>query len=171
MNIILDIKKFFLYNIFYYDTKDNIIMKGKFTKLLYSNYNFTMNGIYFFFPIDNYTIEKIMSKNILKFNPYSQNNLPKIQDFAKMEYRILEHYKYINNCNHKISNILSKQMYSGSIKIYKNTRLIKNDNINDNKIEKENIEFIVKISGIWETSDEIGLTYKLIQPSDKLEFL
>ena len=159
MNILLDNKDFLLCNIFNCDTKENIIMDGKFTKLLYSNELFTMNGLYFSFPIENITIEKLGNKNIVKFHPYSQVNLPVVQDFAKIEYRILEHYKYMNKCVRKISNTLSKQMYSGSMKIYKELHLFNNNN---NKIVDDNsLDFFLKISGVWETDSEIGLTYKL----------
>ena len=180
MNILLNNKDFSLYNIFNCDTKENIIMEGKFTKLLYSNELFTMNGLYFSFPIENVTIEKLGNKNIVKFHPYSQVNLPIVQDFAKIEYRILDHYKYMNKCLRKISNTLSKQMYSGSMKIYKDLHIftpLKNsnetpftisnnngykNNDNNNKNYNENpIDFFLKISGIWETENEIGLTYKL----------
>lgn len=163
MNILLDLKHFSLYNIFNCDTKDNIIMEGKFTKLLYSNELFTMNGIYFSFPIENIAIEKVGTKNIIRFHAYSQVNLPIVQEFAKMEYRILEHYKYMNKCVRKISNTLSKQLYSGSMKIYNDLHSFKNhDNNNNNRTSDVNtVEFFLKISGIWETENEIGLTYKL----------
>jgi len=165
MNILLDLKHFSLYNIFNCDTKDNIIMEGKFTKLLYSNELFTMNGIYFSFPIENIAIEKVGTKNIIRFHAYSQVNLPIVQEFAKIEYRILEHYKYMNKCVRKISNTLSKQLYSGSMKIYNDLHSFKNydnNNNNNNRTTDVNIvEFFLKISGIWETENEIGLTYKL----------
>ena len=163
MNILLDNKDFSLCNIFNCDTKENIIMDGKFTKLLYSNELFTMNGLYFSFPIENITIEKLGNKNIVKFHPYSQVNLPVVQDFAKIEYRILEHYKYMNKCVRKISNTLSKQMYSGSMKIYKELHLFNNNSSNSNNkiVDDNSLDFFLKISGVWETDSEIGLTYKL----------
>ena len=161
MNILLDFKHFSLYNIFNCDTKENIIMEGKFTKLLYSNELFTMNGIYFSFPIENITIEKVGNKNIIKFHSYSQVNLPIIQEFAKIECRILEHYKYMNKCVRKISNTLSKQLYSGSMKIYKDLHSIKNYDNNNKNTDEIPVDFFLKISGIWETENEIGLTYKL----------
>lgn len=159
MNILLDNKDFLLCNIFNCDTKENIIIDGKFTKLLYSNELFTMNGLYFSFPIENITIEKLGNKNIVKFHPYSQVNLPVVQDFAKIEYRILEHYKYMNKCVRKISNTLSKQMYSGSMKIYKELHLFNNSN--SKIVDDKSLDFFLKISGVWETDSEIGLTYKL----------
>ena len=160
MNILLDLKHFSLYNIFNCDTKENIIMEGKFTKLLYSNELFTMNGIYFSFPIENIIIEKVGNKNIIKFHSYSQINLPIIQEFAKIECRILEHYKCMNKCVRKISNSLSKQLYSGSMKIYKDLHSFKNCD-NNKTTDEIPIGFFLKISGIWETENEIGLTYKL----------
>jgi hypothetical protein len=168
MNILLDLKHFSLNNIFHCDTKENIIMEGKFTKLLYSNELFTMNGIYFSFPIEEIAIEKVGNRNLIKFHSYSQVNLPIIQEFAKIEYRILEHYKYMNKCARKISNTLSKQLYLGSMKIYNDLHSftqVKSSNVNGYKnydnMNENHSNFFLKISGIWETDNEIGLTYKL----------
>ena len=52
MIISLDLPKFTLTNLFFLDTKKNMIMDGNFTKLLYSNELFVMNGLYLLFPIE-----------------------------------------------------------------------------------------------------------------------
>ena len=46
MNLIIKIDDIKLENIFFLDTKENIIMEGNFTKIIYSNEYFMMNGIY-----------------------------------------------------------------------------------------------------------------------------
>lgn len=51
MNIILDTKRFSLGNVNFLETKRNMIMDGNFTKLIYSNEWFSMNGIYFYSPL------------------------------------------------------------------------------------------------------------------------
>jgi hypothetical protein len=158
MNISIDLHKTQLSNIYFLDKKRNIIMDGNFTKIIYSNDCFTMNGLYILFPIEVLQIEKNANNNILKFNPYQNNNMSLIQDFAKLEYRIIEYYKNTYHSRCKISNFLSKQMHSGNMKLYKE--------FNSTDIEKRNTQYIIKISGVWETYEDVGLTYKLIEVNE-----
>jgi len=155
MNISIDLQKTTLSNLFFLDKKSNIIMDGNFTKILYSNELFTMNGLYILFPIEVTTIERNANKNIIKLNPYDQKNSGIIQEFAKLELRILEYYKHVYKSKTKISNFLSKQMYSGCMKLYKD--------YSASEEKKQNPQYIIKISGIWETAEDIGLTYKIIE--------
>ena len=46
MNVILKMEQFDIINIFFPDTKPNMLMDGIFTKINYSTQYFTMNGIY-----------------------------------------------------------------------------------------------------------------------------
>jgi hypothetical protein len=161
MIIAIDIQQFLLNNFFLMDTKRNIIMDGNFTKLMYSTEHYTMNGIYITFPIDITTIDTILNKKQMKFNPYSPTNLHIIQEFAKFECKILEYYRQLKQCNTcTISNLLSRQLYSGFMKIYKEYNLT--CELNNFK----QIKHIIKISGIWQTNNEIGLTYKLYESTE-----
>ena len=119
MNLNIDIHNFSLVNINFLDTKKNIIMDGNFTKIIYSNQWFTVNSIFICFPIEWTTIEKVANKYVLRFNPYSTKNLPVVQDFARLEIRILEYFKTFFNLNVRISNSFSKQLYTGNMKIFK----------------------------------------------------
>ena len=47
MNIAYSLDKINLQNVFFLDSKKNIIMDGKFTKIIHSNELITINGIYF----------------------------------------------------------------------------------------------------------------------------
>ena len=47
--------------------------------------------------------------------------------------------------------LLSKQLFNGYIKIYK-------ENVH---IIHDKLRLVMKISGIWENETEVGLTYKL----------
>jgi len=119
MNLNIDIHNFSLVNINFLDTKKNIIMDGNFTKIIYSNQWFTVNSIFICFPIEWTSIEKVANKYILRFNPYSTKNLPIVQDFARLEIRILEYFKTFFDLNVRISNSFSKQLYTGNMKIFK----------------------------------------------------
>jgi len=161
MIITLNLYKFSLTNIYFLDTKKNIIMDGNFSKLIFSNEWFVMNGIYILFPIEHNGSERIMNKTQIRFNPFHQYNQILINEFSKLERNILEYYKQIRSCNCKIVPLLNKQMMIGFMKTnkeYKNQFLI---NEND-----KNTKYVLKISGIWETQDEIGLTYKLFDVND-----
>jgi len=153
MIITIDLPRFILSNLFFLDMKRNIIMDGNFTKIIYSNDCFTMNGLFILFPIES-GIERL--KNQIKFNSYSPYNLSIIQEFSRLEMKILEYYKQSKQCNRKLSNLLSRQIYSGFMKTHK-------DNYDMVFDEKKNIQYVLKISGVWETREEVGLTYKLYE--------
>lgn len=154
MNIILDKDQFNLNNIFFMDKKKNLIIEGLFSKILLSTKGFTMNCIYLKLPIDNIKIEKNINKTIYSFNPHSQTNVLTILDISKVEYKLIEMYKKLHNLSKKTSIKLSLQLYSGLLKLY--------DSKPNNKNTDKDYNFVVKISGIWETQYEIGITYKII---------
>ena len=164
MIITIDLHKFILAYLFMLDSKRNIIMDGIFTKIYYSNTFFTMNGLYMLFPIEITSLEENTNKRHAKFNPYTKPNLNIVQEFAKLEYKILECYKINKHCDLKISNGLSKQMYSGVVKIYKEYN--KQSGELDNTAGELSTQYIIKISGIWESRDEIGLTYKIFEANE-----
>ena len=167
-------------------------MDGNFTKIIYSNHWFTVNSIYLHFPIEITSIDKVVNKYYLRFNPYSTKNLQIVQDLAKIEARILEYFKKFFDLNIRISNSLSKQLNTGNMKIFKEYiektdfmgtggRTWSNEphysilqrpidglagedfsaNI-PNKEENPKM-FVIKVSGVWENYEEIGLTYKLLE--------
>ena len=67
MNVILDISNFQLNNIIFLENKRNMIMDGTFSKIIYSTQYFSLNSIYFDFPIELLSIEKQMNKYIMKY--------------------------------------------------------------------------------------------------------
>ena len=218
INLNIDIHNFSLANVFFLDTKRNIIMDGNFTKIIYSNHFFSMNSIFLYFPIEVFSAgdrrslpstifrsdcdepsgtfgsstEKpsSLNKKFIKFNPCIPKNASLIQDISKIETRILEYFKIYSNINVRNSNLLSKQLNTGNIKIYQeysyscdntfNKRSLSRDGRLDTTLdvvrtdkqglvrssedeEKEKTEFVIKISGIWENYEEIGLTYKILE--------
>jgi len=160
MILSIDLNDFSLINTCFLDTKENIIMDGNFTKIIYSNKSFTINGIYIHLNFDNVIIDKNMNKQYIQFNPYSFHNQKIIKELINIENKILEYYKIYHSNNSKSTNLLEKQLYSGNIKIYK--EYIDNKNNKSCKI-LQNKNRILKISGVWENYNEIGLTYKLLE--------
>lgn len=152
MNVNINTTQFITHNVSWLDTKTNIIMEGNFTKICYITPEVTMNGLYIKFPIDVSTLEIMDDRTQMKFNPYSNTNINIVKEFARIEYKLLDNYIQTKQKSLKKIILLSKQLYSGFMKIYKE---------NNQKFKPNNNSFYVKISGIWETCDECGLTYKL----------
>ena len=151
MNIIFDIDNYDKNKLFFLDTKDNILMEGKFTKILYSDCFLTTIGLFFKIDFSNSTIQLYNKKCILKFEA-TENNTKIVNRLASIENDILQYYKILNNCKKKPVNILNNALLNGNIKVY--TKNL--NNFNDFKN-------IIKISGIWENNTEIGITYKFLE--------
>jgi len=147
MNILLDINECNIENIFLMESKENIVINGQFVKILYSPENFTMNGIYIDFPIIDYEKKNFNGKNIVYFD--IKKNYDLISRFSNLETEIIHFYIRNGNINNKkIMNSIGTQLKNGMIKYYNYT-------FSANR-------FYLKISGIWETSSDIGITYKII---------
>lgn len=125
--------------------KNNIMEEGKFIRILYSSPYFILNGIYLYINLIEITTEKYYNKNKCIFNPLVHNEL--IENIKNIEHNII---KKLNIKNKIPIYKIYEQLKSGNIKIF-------NDN-NVNKINNNN--FLLKISGIWETETSYGVTYK-----------
>ena len=134
MNLVLDITEISDNNIFFYDSVKNTVMNNSsFIRIIYSNSDIILNGIYIKLNIDKSELNKIFSNELLN-------------KFDNLEKKILNHYK-----NDKLQiNKLREQL------IY-NINKINNINVKDSINN-----YLLKISGIWETDNNIGLTYKFI---------
>lgn len=123
MNIIIEFTNFNIDNIFFYDPiKNNIIDDSNFVRIIYSDHNIILNGLYLQINLDKidkthdlYAILETIENSIL--NKYKLN-IEKVN-------RIKVQLQYI-------------------IKYIKTNKLV------------------LKISGIWENNNKIGLTYKFI---------
>jgi len=159
MNIIYNINQFKFRNLFLLEPKRNIIMDGKFTKIVYSDELIVMNGIYLITPFDDFYVENNLNKCVLKINIYNSINANIITELIKIENNIIQYYKHLFECSKKPFALLKEQILNGNIKLYNNTTSINNTNEKKYKI-------IIKISGIWENEDQVGLTYKFMEISE-----
>ena len=134
------------------DKKINIVVDGNFTQMIYSTPIFSMSGLFISFPIFPENILKFSNKYILMFNQYANKDI--VQKFIDIEVKIIQNYMQF----YKIEKIplfnLKIQLLKGNIKIYK-------ENIEHS--QKSHNNYYIKISGIWETSNEVGITYKIIE--------
>lgn len=134
--------------------KNNIMNDGSFIRIIYSNNIFMLNGIFLLINIDNIITEKYYNKIKCTFNINEYISL--INKIKQIEEEILNK---INIANKVKKYKIYEQLISGSIRIFcddEYNKLIANSVRNNNK-------FMLKISGIWETDYEIGLTYKFIK--------
>lgn len=155
MNIVLDLSQVEIINIHLMETKKNIIIDGKFTKIMYSDQFISFNGLFIFFPLQHNKIDKLNNKNIFYFN--IQQNSVLLKQTIDMEKLMIEKYMNEYNISKKIVLSLNNQLNTGKFKLYNEM----------NKINKHmNSNIVLKISGIWETEDEIGIAYKFIEMFD-----
>ena len=164
MNVVNTVSQFNINNVFLLDIKQNIIMDGSFTKIIYSNECFTILGIFLILPKFNYIIEKNSKNNLLRFNNenYFFNNL------IKIETQILEFYKKTTGCSKQSICLLKEQISAKCFKLYLNHQKFENRTpcrkfeMEQNSILSNNDSIILKISGIWENYNSIGITFKII---------
>lgn len=136
-------------NIRYLYPKKNTIMDGEFTKILYSKEYVTLNGLYLCLPI---TLEKNNNyENHVRYIVNTSNNMSIVQDLKNLEINILNNFKIYAKKNKQLELVLSKQLNTGCIRVY-----------HDHKNKKKN-KYVIKISGIWETEQKIGLTFKILE--------
>lgn len=154
MNIVLNHNNFNIENINLLKKRNNIVIDGIFTKFTYSDENLTMNGIYLQWTVSNMVINRDDKLTTISFQPYDKQNIEYIQSITNIEMAILKYYNIINNKNKKMIGVLTNKLYSGNIRL------------NSNNCLKINNILTIKISGIWETEDEIGLAIKMIQNTD-----
>ena len=146
MNIVKTIDQYneeFVY--FCEPIKNNIMNDGNFIRIIYSTQLFILNGIYIIININHTNIDKYYNKFKCSFDVNQHKEL--IKNILLIEEGLLKKV-YINN---KLPQCkIYEQLKNGSIKIFSDS------------FEKINNKFLLKISGIWETETEYGLTYKFL---------
>jgi len=149
MNIAIKIKQYDPNNIFFCNSiKNSIINEGIFIRILYSNSYVIMNGIFLLIKLNEIIINKYYNKFKCNFNVNLNKDI--INKIKAIEEQILQKI----NIQKKIPQYkIYEQMKNGSIKLY--------NEINEDNNDKS---LILKISGIWETQTNYGLTYKFIKP-------
>jgi hypothetical protein len=147
MILLLQPNQFTLASVSFLEKKVNMIMDGFFSKLSYSDECMTMNGLFMEIPINilSYSI-----RNILQFD--SNINKDWIYKLSLIEKQIIQYYMFFFGVSNKTPLYsLKMQLQNGTIKYYSPLR------------RSDAVTYYIKISGIWENSNEIGITYKIIE--------
>lgn len=141
MNLVLPIKEISISNIFFNESvKNTVVDDSNFIRIIYSNQDFVLNSLYI--KIDIYSNKKSNNPSIRNTELYIINLVNLID---KLEQDILNKYSINKQQNNKLKEQL--QYYIQKL----------NSNCSENMIS-----YLLKISGIWETNNIIGLTYKFI---------
>jgi len=202
MNLTISFDQFSTNHILFTEPKNNNVMDGHFTKILYSTDLFTMNEIYLCFPIKTYSDH--YSRSQLSFNINYPDNQECIKEFSRIESDILAFYKENVHCRKRSVLKMADQLMSGNINLYsshfysgggggfKSISNVDKSNGGDawisemrasnkknrdynsadvdgwisdtrNRNYQDYSKYAMKISGVWETDLEVGITFKLVE--------
>lgn len=135
-----DFKYIFLGN----TINNRILENGKFTRIYYSTPLCSFNGIYTLLDINGITESNCNNSFNNKLIINVEKNCVLLNNIKQLEEKIL---KVVEIKNKTLSCNIYNELMKGFLKLnYKN-------NIHNNQI-------MLKISGIWETEDSYGLSYK-----------
>jgi len=123
--------------------RNKVIAQSKFIKLLYSNSLFTMNGIFIDFTFNNMSIHKNHTKWRHSFNINGHDNKQIVDNIIKIENELLN----LIHIPQTKKKICQDQLLNQYITL-------------NNQCKSGNV--ILKISGIWISNTEYGLSFKYI---------
>jgi len=147
MNIVKKIDQYDENNCFFCEPiKNNVINDGTFIRIIYSTHNVSLNGIYLLLTLNDISSEKYYTQYRCIFNVINHKDI--IDNLKIIEENLLK------KCEIKDKTPqfkINEQLKNGSFKVFTDI---------SNKLLSS---FILKISGIWETQYNYGLTYKFIK--------
>ena len=153
MNIILNIDDINYNNFFFNDEiKNTIIDQGTFHKLNYSNQVFALSNSIIALNITEYTIYKNYHRYKIVFSQEKYKNI--VDSVSLLEQNIINILKIKLDKKKRPVLTIGSILNSGYFKISNPP----------NSMER----IALKISGIWETDSEYGLTYKFILISNNI---
>lgn len=172
MQVSIPFDKVATQNVFFTDKKKNVIIDGYFIKILYSNEYMELNGIYIAFPpfkqksaypvssesaskkLTHYSHTSSSVKYTLEFDPLHPDNIDLVNRLCNIERSVIRQYITMHAPNKTPLLNLCNQLTAGSIKIQ----------ISDeaNLVPLNKLNYVLKISGVWETNANVGITVKFI---------
>lgn len=109
------------------------------------------------------------SRNYVYFQSNQSYNAAIIQHCRTFEERLLSYYMKYMFCSKRPVFLLNNILSNGSFKYYCDTGEYGVDQTRDyyeyshGENSAKNAKYIIKISGVWETVDTVGLTYKFLK--------
>lgn len=137
-------------NIFTTDSiRNTVIDNSSFIRIIYSTDNIALNGIIITIPFNNFVINKYFNKWRCNYSVDENNDL--IKRICDVEKAILQKV----NIEHKIPCYkIHEQLANSFVKIFLE------ENATNTVAESSHI--LLKISGIWVSEEEYGITYKFL---------
>jgi hypothetical protein len=146
MNIVKRIDQYDENCIFFSEPiKNNVMSDGYFIRIIYSNKFVTLNGVYLLVTFNNVICEKYFNKYKCSFNVDEHEDI--ITNLKVIEEDLL---RKIDICDKIPQYKINEQLKNGNIKVFNDVGY------------KQHCSFVLKISGIWETQLNYGLTYKFL---------
>jgi len=147
MNIVKRIDQYDNNSIFFCEPiKNNVMNEGNFIRIIYSTNNVVLNGIYLLITLNDITCDRYYTKYRCNFNVANHKEI--IDTLKIIEQDLLKKCEITD----KIPQFkINEQIKNGNLKIFSDTG------------NKPTCSLILKISGIWETQNNYGLTYKFIK--------
>tara|TARA_B100000424_G_C22912790_1_gene485663 strand:+ start:694 stop:1239 length:546 start_codon:yes stop_codon:yes gene_type:complete len=151
MYIATDINTFHIKNVVLHEPVKNILKAGsEFTKIIYSDKNMMLNGIYILMDMRNIEIYKVKSDK-LKIRMNSDENMRLLTKLVEIEKELLGLIQdKINKIYHLKLDILKLR----ALKLSANKGI--NLGYYDSKM------FIIRIFGVWSDDNNCGLNYQII---------
>lgn len=148
MSILKSLDQYNSNNLYFCDTiKNNVMPNGNFIRILYCMFNFTMNGVYLHIPFQNVEIEKYYQKHKFIFDKEEHGEI--VKKIIEIEKNILSRiHGAMENKTPQFK--VKEQVNNGFLKLH----------LPDTIFDTKNVSLVLKISGIWETEFNYGLTYK-----------
>ena len=151
MLLAIDMNEYDSRNMFVTDSiRNTVIDNSSFIRILYSTPDMTLNGITMVVPFNNHQINRHYSKWRCVFPAAANTAL--IERIQHLERDMLERI----NIEHKIPcHRLGEQVSNGFVKIF----------LEDTAGRAAEHSVLLKISGIWVTEQDYGITYKFLLAS------
>ncbi len=127
--------------------------QGNFIRILYSNSDFILNGMFIYFSLSNVSFERSFNKSKCIFS-MDDKNIEVLKRLEQLELYILD--KMCDN-----TKFCQRKCFFTDILLNKNIKLC--DDFGAALGHNNNIPFCtlgLKISGVWITDSEYGLTCK-----------
>ena len=143
MSLAIQLYKFDYHDVYFHKPIQNtIINESKFIRTIYSNGLFSLNNICLEIPL-------VINSNFRNRHYYDfQVNQAVISQLCLLEDNLLKRCAIVGKAaNFKLTN----QLREGYLKIF---------TICDSSISSQNI--LLKISGVWESESEYGITFKFV---------
>ena len=151
MSVIFNFNDFQINELYFTESvKNNVKTNSYFNRIIYSTDYFSLKNIYFNFTISNFTYKEQYLKTIIYFKE-SENDFNVIYEIERQILNKFIQYKQLYNIYLQPVFSIQNQFKHDYIKVFKNNNIYNNET-----------EIFLKISGIWQTDNNVGITYKFI---------